>query len=49
MFDELNKTQMTFPPEANKAEKNMIRLKQLEKLAKQTKVGFPDAMKKKGI
>lgn len=26
MFDELNQTQMTFPPKANKAEKNQMKL-----------------------
>ncbi len=29
MFDELNQTQMTFPPNANKADKNHMKLQQL--------------------
>lgn len=49
MFDELNKTQMNFPPETNKAEKNQAKLKELEKLAKKTHVSFPETMKKKEI
>ena len=41
MFDELNQTQMTFPPNTNKADKNQLKLKQLDVMAKKTHTTFP--------
>jgi len=32
MFDELNQTQMTLPPNINKAEKNQFKLQQLDQI-----------------